>query len=64
MCIVYCLDSTQSLSSLGSSVVEQYVVGSSPTGAAFLFSIENEMFRSVVLPCFNLCRSNSFHVIR
>ena len=28
----------------------------------FSFSMEKEMFRIVVLPCFDLCRSNSFHV--
>ena len=29
--------------------------------ALFSFSMEKEMFRFVVLPCFELCRSNSFH---
>ena len=30
--------------------------------SSFSFSMEKEMFRLVVLPCFDLCRSNSFHV--
>ena len=42
---------------------KQYVVGSNPTRAAlFSFSMEKELFRLVVLPCFDLCRCKSFHV--
>ena len=38
-------------------------MGSNPTNEAlFSFSMEKEMFRLVVLPCFDLCRSKSFHV--
>ena len=36
--------------------VKQYVVGSSPTRAAFfIFSMEKDLFRLGVLPCFDLC---------
>ena len=43
---------------------KQYAVGLNPTRAAFFsFSMEKEMFRLIVLPCFDLCRSNSFHAI-
>ena len=36
-------------------------MGSRP--ALFSFSMEKELFRLVVLPCFDLCRSKSFHVL-
>ena len=36
---------------------------SNSTGAAlFSFSMEKYIFGFVVLPCFGLCESNSFHV--
>ena len=44
---------------------KQYVVGSTPMctrAAIFSFSMEKEMFMLVVLPCFDICRANSFHV--
>ena len=38
-------------------------MGLSPTRAALSsFSMEKELFRLVVLPCFDLWRSKSFHV--
>ena len=41
----------------------QYVVVYSPTRAAlFLFSMEKELFRLVVLSCFDLCFYKRFHV--
>ena len=39
---------------LVSSVVVQWLF--------FSFSMKNELIRLVVLPCFDLCRSKSFHV--
>ena len=55
---MYCLDSVQPVEA--ASVVQLvehlphkwYVVGSNPTRAA-LFSLEKEMFRLVVPPCFD-----------
>ena len=42
---------------------KQYVMGLNPTRAAFSFSVKKELFRLVVLPCFYLRRSKSFHVV-
>ena len=33
-----------------------------PPEQLFSFSMEKELFMLVVLPCFDLCRSKSFHV--
>ena len=40
---------------------KQYIVGLSPTGAALYILYVKKMFWLVVLPCFDLCTSISFH---
>ena len=37
--------------------IKYYVVGLNPT-------LEKQMFRLLVLPCFDLCRSNSFQIVQ